>query len=622
MVTFKDYLGHGWRLTPLRAGTKQPFLKDWANPDNAIHGTEGIDKLDDAAGLLLAHCEPPLMTLDVDEFHDAAAWLDKRGIDLANLLQAEDAVQIVSGRSDRAKLLYQLDQPRLMHRVILGGKTVLEFRCADRNGGSLQDVLPPSIHPDTGKAYTWKGDWTNIPCIPSNLDELWRSLIDTPQITKSDKSPVGVDLDGISEALKYIDPDIGYCEWLKVGQAIHDEMKGSPLGFEFFHDWSKSGQKFKSGECEEKWRSFEIGRGVGIGSLFHIASNYGWKRLDNHLNVQAKDNPFGVRNMENVKIQEVNWLWKGMLAKGKVHLLSGNGGRGKTTLMLAIAAAITNGKAFPGEDHDRDKSAVLYISAEDSTEDTLLPRFLAAGGDGSLLNIPTRLITPDGLYFSILDHAQMLANWVRTTQSNLVVLDPGTAFCGSNVDNNNATQIRAVMARLQEVAELSGAAVMVLNHMTKSTKASPVNRVLGSGAWVHASRLVWGVAEVEEGFRVLGLLKSNLGPIDHVYTYTLKSDYVQNIEAQRAVVGNRILGERFSDYSDFEGKSHGRKATEAEVYLRECLSDGPKSKEEVIAGSDLLRKTLERAAKEIGVESDRSGSVHGKAIWSLKRKIA
>ena len=124
MVTFKDYLEHGWLLTPLRAGTKQPFLKDWSKLGNAIQGTDSDKELGSSAGLLLAHCTPPLMTLDIDEFHGAAAWFEERGLDLAVLLQAEDAVQIVSGRSNRAKLLYRMDRPRLPHKVIKDGKTI------------------------------------------------------------------------------------------------------------------------------------------------------------------------------------------------------------------------------------------------------------------------------------------------------------------------------------------------------------------------------------------------------------------------------------------------------------------------------------------------------------------
>ena len=119
MITFKDYLEHGWLLTPLRPGTKQPCLRDWSKLGNAIQGTDSDKELGSSAGLLLAHCDPPLMTLDVDDFYGAAAWLDERGIDLANLLQADDAVQIVSGRDDRAKLLYRLDQPRCIHLSLI-----------------------------------------------------------------------------------------------------------------------------------------------------------------------------------------------------------------------------------------------------------------------------------------------------------------------------------------------------------------------------------------------------------------------------------------------------------------------------------------------------------------------
>ena len=157
MNAYFDYLEHGWALIPIKNGTKQPYLKDWTRPENAIRGSQNADKLNGSAGLLLAHCDPPLMTLDIDDFHATADYLDKRGIDLAALILADDAVQIDSGRPNRAKLVYRLDRPRPIHKEIQDGTTLFELRCADRNGGSVQDVLPPSIHPDTRKPYTWKG---------------------------------------------------------------------------------------------------------------------------------------------------------------------------------------------------------------------------------------------------------------------------------------------------------------------------------------------------------------------------------------------------------------------------------------------------------------------------------
>ncbi len=108
---FNEYLEHGWPLTPLKHRTKVATQKAWNLKENAVHGIAQADRLNGSAGLLLAHCDPPMMTLDIDDFHGAEAWLNERGVDLVRLLQAGDAVQIDSGRPNRAKLLYHMDRP-------------------------------------------------------------------------------------------------------------------------------------------------------------------------------------------------------------------------------------------------------------------------------------------------------------------------------------------------------------------------------------------------------------------------------------------------------------------------------------------------------------------------------
>ena len=92
---------------------------------------------------------------------------------------------------------------------------------------------------------------------------------------------------------------------------------------------------------------------------------------------------------------------------------------------------------------------------------------------------------------------------------------------------------------------------------------------------------------------------------------------IEGVTAQFAKIGDRIPGEVFTNYSDFDGKTHGRKQTESEVYLRESLKRGPKKKEDLIAGTELPVKSLERAATDIGVVKERSSSTYGKAIWRL-----
>ena len=253
MTLFFEYLEHGWALTPIRNGSKQPLLRSWTRPENAICDPENAHKFNGAAGLLLAHCDPPIMTLDIDDFHGAEAWLNERGVDLVHLLQAGDAVQIDSGRPNRAKLLYHMDRPRFTHKVIQEGKTVLEFRCADRNGGSVQDVLPPSIHPETGEPYMWKGDWRFVPEVPASLLGVWDDLISPSHLIQ--RSKVAVDLPActateLRQTLSRLDPD-PEDQWWRVLAIC--ATTGLPEAKEIARQWSKGSTKYIDAEFDQKW---------------------------------------------------------------------------------------------------------------------------------------------------------------------------------------------------------------------------------------------------------------------------------------------------------------------------------------------------------------------------------
>ena len=621
MNTAFEYLQHGLALTRIKNGSKQPLARNWARPENAIRGAENADKLNGAVGLLLAHCNPPLMTLDIDDFQGTVAWLEERGNDLGKLLQAKDAVQIDSGRPNRAKLLYRMDRPRFTHKVLQEGKTVLEFRCADRNGGSVQDVLPPSIHPDTGEPYEWKGDWRHVPKAPIQLLSVWDELLKFEHPALNFQTPV-TSLAKIESALSVLDPDSPYDSWIRVGEGIHEATNGSKDGLSLWNNWSRDGEKYKARECEYKWQSFSVEGGVTIATVFHMAKKNGWQCPNTARPTNRAPKPLlGVTTATEVTMEQIDWIWEGMLAKGKVHMLSGNGGRGKTTLMLAIAALITRGGKFPNATTSTQPAPVIYISGEDSISDTLLPRFVASHGNRHLFHVTERPLSKSGEYLAIHEHAAELELLLNQYQPALLVIDPVTAFCGRGTDNNNATDIRIIMARLQELASSTGTAIMALNHMTKprgdGRDTSMVGRVLGSGAWVHASRLVWGVIEEESGGRLVGLLKSNLGPLEHVYPYTLCQTLVEEIPAQRASIGARAKGECLSNYVDFEVTSHGAKTTDAEVKIRELLADGPRSKQEIIAECvGIGERTLERVAKKLDVQRTRK-DVHGKAMWKL-----
>jgi hypothetical protein len=180
-----DYVAHGIALIDIPPRQKGPNSPGWNEEENAITDPKRAGALCGNIGIAHAYCSPlPTMALDIDDLPKARAWLAERGIDLDTLLDADDAVQILSGKEDSAKLLYLLPAdvlPIPMKKIVNPetGDTVLEFRCASANGLTVQDVLPPSIHPDTGRPYQWagKGNWRSIPTIPLALLTVWESLL-------------------------------------------------------------------------------------------------------------------------------------------------------------------------------------------------------------------------------------------------------------------------------------------------------------------------------------------------------------------------------------------------------------------------------------------------------------
>lgn len=179
-----QYVQHGLALLPIPPGRKGPSATGWNLPENAIVDPARAAGIMGNVGLAHAYCTPtPTAALDIDDMEKASEWLCARGILLASLLDGADAVQILSGRPGRAKLLYRLPggmSPMVTKQASdpVSGEMILELRCAAANGRTVQDVLPPSIHPDTGLPYQWggKGDWRSLPFIPEPLLEVWRSI--------------------------------------------------------------------------------------------------------------------------------------------------------------------------------------------------------------------------------------------------------------------------------------------------------------------------------------------------------------------------------------------------------------------------------------------------------------
>ena len=276
---FADYCRAGWKICAIDRGNKAPTYEGWQRrpiPESAADDIEG-------AGLL--HALSGTCALDIDSIDLARPFLAERGVDLDALLNAPEAVRIHSGRRGRAKLLYRLKKPL---RTIKPKNSGVEFRCATSTGTSVQDVLPPSVHPDTKKPYEWRygsdpmldADWRALPAIPSTLLNAWRQLLTEMPAEKlngaAHPTEVQHSFASLATWLEHQDPNIDYDEWVKVGMKLHDATGGSEEGLNLWDDWSKGAtRKRKNGmpvyegrsSLRVHWVSFSSPKGKVVATV-------------------------------------------------------------------------------------------------------------------------------------------------------------------------------------------------------------------------------------------------------------------------------------------------------------------------------------------------------------------
>lgn len=274
-MSFIDYEAAGLKLCAIERGQKSPSYDGW----NVIAmPAESVEVLGGGAGLL--HALSGTCALDIDNLELARPWLAEHGIDVDGLMADPTSVMISSGRPGRGKLLYRLSRPL---RTLRPKGSGIELRCATAAGMSVQDVLPPSIHPVTGKPYEWKygdeliGHWSNIPAIPAQVARLWRELATSEPSTEvlgtrdTPQRPIELVRKAIKHYIESRDKDVtDYDDWLDVGMRLHEETGGSAQGLEVWDEWSRTDHtKRKDGgpryqgflALKAKWHTFGEGGG-------------------------------------------------------------------------------------------------------------------------------------------------------------------------------------------------------------------------------------------------------------------------------------------------------------------------------------------------------------------------
>ena len=225
-------------------------------------------------------------------------------------------------------------------------------------------------------------------------------------------------------------------------------------------------------------------------------------------------------NAGSVKPKNIDFIWPGRLAKGKHTCFAGEGGLGKSQLLVAITAALTTGGAWPCGEGQAPVANVIILSAEDGVDDVLVPRLIAAGADRTRVHIVKAIKSQDGrgeCRFNLQEHLEELEKKIAEIGDvGLVWIDPVTSYMGK-VDSHNNTALRGVLDPISEMAERTNVAFASVTHFTKGSTDKGIkamHRVMGGAAFTTAPRAAFAIIEDpdDSNRRLLLHLKNNLAP--------------------------------------------------------------------------------------------------------------
>ena len=297
-------------------------------------------------------------------------------------------------------------------------------------------------------------------------------------------------------------------------------------------------------------------------------------------------------NMEQVEIEKIDWLLYPFIPFGKVTIVQGDPGEGKTTMVLQIIAKLTKGEAvlpsgsdepaLEGKTMALEPVNVIYQTAEDGLGDTIKPRLLSAGADCSRVMV----IDDNDQALTMMD--ARLEEAIIQTKARLVVLDPIQGFLGTDVDMRRANEIRPLMKRVAVLAEKYHCAIILIGHMNKNSNGKSSYRGLGSIdiTAVVRSLLFIGKVKTDPTTRVIVHEKSSLAPPGQSLAFSLGDEKgfrwigAYDISAEDLLAGG-------------EGSKTELKQEQAVKLIDEFLSEGKK-----VSIAEINKEAAERGISE------------------------
>jgi putative DNA primase/helicase len=326
--------------------------------------------------------------------------------------------------------------------------------------------------------------------------------------------------------------------------------------------------------------------------------------------------------MADIESRPIRWLWPGRIALGRISLLVGMPGAGKSFLTCDMAARVSTGAPWP-DGSPCERGSVLLVTAEDDPGDTIRPRLDAQGADLSRVHQLAGLQRQeiDGsnaeAIFSLSDAGALEAALRELNDCRLIVVDPIGSFLGARTDAHRDNEVRAVLAPVAKLAEQYGPALLVVMHRRKGGSAVADDTAMGSRAFTGIARSVWHLSHDPEnrGRRLLLPGKSNLTAEQSGLAFTIAGDpgAVQWERDPVKMTADDAMAQEQGDRGEVSALD------EASSWLRDALTAGPRSAKDLRDEAQrygIAWRTVERAKGKLGVVNGPEG-FGGPWVWKL-----
>lgn len=328
----------------------------------------------------------------------------------------------------------------------------------------------------------------------------------------------------------------------------------------------------------------------------------------------------GLVRAADVECVPLDWLWGGYIPRGKLTLLEGDPGVGKSTVCLDIAARVTQGREMPdgwsraGEPPQN----VLVLAGEDDMADTIRPRLEAAGGDAARLWQRSYVLERWAPRPPSLDDLVILTEDFRRLAPALVIVDPLVLFLPPDTATNNDMQVRQALGPLQQLAAESGAAILAVRHLRKQETRKAVHAGGGSIGFAAAARsmLLCGPAPDDEETRTFLLARGKSNYAGPAATLRYAIEECKGSTRIRWLGESEISADELVSHTSPEARRGG--GPDALQFLLESLADGPRQAIELAEEAGLAgisRSALYRARKKAPVHQSRDGYGAGSVSW-------